>query len=47
MLKSRRVQLIDARLRLLNGQPKLIVGPEAYRQSPIGFIEVCGFRKMQ
>jgi hypothetical protein len=45
MLKSRRVQQIDARLRLLNGQPILIVGPDGYRQSPIDFIEVCGFRK--
>lgn len=39
--------LIYAKLRLLNGQPILITGPEVSRQSPIGFIEVCRFRKRQ
>jgi hypothetical protein len=37
--------LIDANLRLLDGQPILINGPEVYRQSPIGFMAVCSFKK--
>lgn len=37
--------LIDASLRLRNGLPILISGPDVYSQSPVGFIPICSFKK--
>jgi hypothetical protein len=37
--------LVDSSLRLRNGLPILISGPDVYSQSPIGFIPICSFKK--
>jgi hypothetical protein len=37
--------LVDSSLRLHNGQPIIISGPDVLAQSPIGFMPICRFKK--